>query len=263
MNIFNKPQVSYSENRIILMYHDVYDTHISESGFQNATAIPYKISAEVFEAHVQHICQLWKNLSKEVVFSFDDGGISFLKTIAPILEKYGFRGLFFVSTAYIGKPGFLNEDDIRQLEKRGHTIGSHSHSHPERMSSLTAQQLSEEWEMSQTYLSRILSHKVRHASIPNGYASDTVYQSMSSAGYVEIYDSRPVSHVRRKAGVYTLYGRYAIKSSFDINEVLAIVSNPLKRFLLATRFQILAVLKKCLGRFYLKIRKLFAERIRS
>ena len=263
MDTVNKPSALCSDNSIILMYHDVYDTHSSESGFQNATAMPYKISAEEFEVHVRHICQLRKTMSKEVVFSFDDGGISFLKTIAPILEKYDYRGLFFVSTAYIGEPGFLSEDDIRQLEKRGHTIGSHSHSHPERMSALTAKQISAEWVMSQTYLSRILGHKVRYASIPNGYASDTVYQSMANAGYVEIYDSRPVSHIRRKAGVYTLYGRYAIKSSCDINEVLAIVSNPLKRFFLASRFQILAVLKKCLGRFYLKIREFFAERIHS
>ena len=263
MGTFNKPSTLCSDSSIVLMYHDVYDTRISESGFQNATAIPYKISAEVFEAHVQRICQFSGKMAKKVVFSFDDGGISFLKTIAPILEKYDNRGLFFVSTAYIGKPGFLSEEDVRQLEKRGHTIGSHSHSHPERMSALTAEQISQEWEMSQAYLSRILGHKVRYASIPNGYASDIVYQSMSNAGYVEIYDSRPVSYVRRKAGVYTLYGRYAIKNSCAINEVLAIVSNPFKRFLLASRFQILAVLKKCLGRFYLKIRKLFVERIHS
>ena len=41
--------------RIVLMYHDFYRYDKSESGFQNSTALKYKVSAEAFEAQVHAI----------------------------------------------------------------------------------------------------------------------------------------------------------------------------------------------------------------
>ena len=37
---------------MVLMYHDVYSREASESGFQNATAMKYKVSTEAFEQQV-------------------------------------------------------------------------------------------------------------------------------------------------------------------------------------------------------------------
>lgn len=74
-------------NMIILMYHDVYFESISESGFQNSTAKKYKISAIDFENQVRNIAELAAKgiINKDYVkFTFDDGGISFYNTIAPI-----------------------------------------------------------------------------------------------------------------------------------------------------------------------------------
>ena len=68
------------------------------------------------------------------LITFDDGGVSALQTTADLLEKYGWRGVFFVTTDRIGTPTFLNADHVRELHRRGHVIGSHSCSHPERMS---------------------------------------------------------------------------------------------------------------------------------
>ena len=85
--------------KIVLMYHDVYSDSETESGFQFPTSFPYKISAEKFESHVKlaHTYCKQNNLSLDSVeFTFDDGGVSFYTVIAPILEKYGFKGVFFI-----------------------------------------------------------------------------------------------------------------------------------------------------------------------
>ena len=66
---------------------------------------------------------------KDVLFTFDDGGVSFVTKAAPILEKYGHKGVFFVSTKYIGTPGVLSAGQVKELELRGHVVGTHSHSH--------------------------------------------------------------------------------------------------------------------------------------
>ena len=93
-------------NKIALMYHDVYKQSGTESGFQNESAFQYKISEEEFESHVKEISKYCVNNNVDVLFTFDDGGISFLTIIAPILEKYNQKGIFFISTQYIDTPLF-------------------------------------------------------------------------------------------------------------------------------------------------------------
>ena len=43
------------QKQIVLMYHDLFFSDKSESGFQNSTALKYKVSAKAFEAQVQSI----------------------------------------------------------------------------------------------------------------------------------------------------------------------------------------------------------------
>lgn len=119
-------------SKITLMYHDVYVKDIKESGFNTHGAIHYKISKKTFEEHlraISHFCELKQINKNDIVFTFDDGGVSFFTIIAPILEKYGWKGYFFISTNYIGTDGFLTIDQIKDLSRRGHIIGSHSHQH--------------------------------------------------------------------------------------------------------------------------------------
>ena len=88
------------------------------------------------------------NLSKKEVlltFTFDDGFEECYSVIAPLLEKYNCRGAFFVNANYIEsseiyqqdfnkrvaistkKP--MNWDQLKDLHKRGHLIGSHGLDH--------------------------------------------------------------------------------------------------------------------------------------
>ena len=87
------------------MYHDVYDKKKAESGFQNQEALVYKINVIDFENQVKKISSFKEKY--DIRFTFDDGGSSFYTLIAPILEKYNFKGYYFISSDFINKKGFL------------------------------------------------------------------------------------------------------------------------------------------------------------
>ncbi len=76
------------------------------------------------------------------LITFDDGYKDNLLEAAPVLEKYKVPATFFVATDYIGgrtqfpwdarrghRFEFLTVDDLRQMARLGHAIGSHTCSH--------------------------------------------------------------------------------------------------------------------------------------
>ena len=243
--------------QIVLMYHDVYTNDTAESGFQNVGAMPYKVSGKDFEQQVSLIhdfCQE-KGIDKQcITFTFDDGGRCFLYVVADILERYGFGGTFFIATSFIGSAGFLTKDDVIELKKRGHIIGTHSHTHPERMDTLQVTKLQEEWAVSCSLLSEILNTPTNIASIPNGFSSKGVLQVMIDNGITLIYDSTPTTKKRSYKGVKVV-GRFAITNDMSPTDVLNIIKSPYKRFQIVLRFNMLRIAKKFLGNSYLRIRE--------
>src|SRR5688500_1011395 len=144
---------------ISLLFHDVYETSPDESGFVSAAADRYKLQLADFEKQVDGVAQVRSDApivvdgvgrvltsgpgarsavagSKEqdpaYAVTVDDGGVSYLTLMADRLEQRGWRGHCFVSTDLIGRRGFLTAAQIRELDARGHVIGSHSASHPPR-----------------------------------------------------------------------------------------------------------------------------------
>jgi len=74
-----------------------------------------------------------------LLITFDDHHLSHYEVAAPLLEKYGFRGWFFVVSEQIEPmparvrygPGEhnLSWKELDELQKRGHIVGSHSSNH--------------------------------------------------------------------------------------------------------------------------------------
>ncbi len=239
------------------MYHDVYEHDVNESGFKNTTAQKYKIRVSEFEKHVVTVKNCLESLvgnSIEVVFTFDDGGKSFLYVIAPILEKYGFRGVFFITTNLIDTPGFLSKEDITKLYQGGHIVGGHSHTHPVRMSAMSSAEILSEWRTSQEILSTILNTEITTASIPGGFCSRLVLRSMAQTGYKKLYTSNPTTNVS-KLGECDVIGRYAIDDSISEKDVNRLIMSKSFRLKLRIRQGILGIAKKILGNIYLTIRK--------
>lgn len=248
---------------ISIMYHDVVEPGAEKtSGFSGADADLYKVEIERFKkdlARIAEICDAKKvtesNDKNAFFITFDDGGKSAFTQTIDALEQYGWRGHFFVATDFIGTPTFLSESEIKELDARGHVVGSHSASHPLRMASLSNDELRREWKTSVEKLSDILKKRVTIASVPGGHFSKAVAVAASEAGIETLFTSEPTTRIYQ-IGATKIFGRYTIQRTTPTETVAAIANgdvNPrLRQYLFWNSKKIL---KKIGGENYLKIRK--------
>ena len=198
---------------LALLYHEVIDDY-SESGFQNKDNLAYMHKTEVFKKHVEifkhHVNKHDNSKVEQFVFTFDDGGISNLKS-AKILEDHDLNALYFITTNRIGKPGFLTEMDILKLQTSGHIIGSHSHTHPMIFRSLSYEKMVEEWKMSKRILEDVLEEEVLFCSVPGGDSDAKTYESAEEAGFRFIFDSEPIVDSRFCKDA-EIFGRFSVKA---------------------------------------------------
>jgi len=198
------------------MYHDVVPAGEEDaSGFPGCDASLYKVTPELFDRHLAAIGRLVARPAHPArpalpapVITFDDGGGSAMAA-AEALGRHGFVGHFFITTNYIGARGFVAESDIRELNQRGHVIGSHSCSHPLRMGHCAWPQLVDEWTKSRSRLADILGSNVDMASVPGGDFALPVAEAAARAGFTHLFTSEPTLETRYAFGL-ALHGRFAI-----------------------------------------------------
>lgn len=209
---------------ITLLYHDVISSGDPDaSGFAGANAAEYKLSMDEFTAHLQaieaalqapvvtvHGLDAANSGTPPVLLTFDDGGSSAWEHIAPMLEAHGWRGCFFITTDYIDQPAFLTRGQIRNLHARGHVIGSHSCSHPLRMSDCSRKQLLDEWRRSLQVLEELLGEPVTVASIPGGFYAREIVDTAYESGVRTLFTSEPVQRIGQVGGC-TVIGRFSVK----------------------------------------------------
>ena len=262
-------------NIIVLEYHDVVrESQFRSSGFDEPGADSYKMTCESFDAHLAAVSAASTNVGATVdvaladvgpsvpkrgartLFTFDDGGVSAISEIAPRLESHGWVGHFFVTTDRIGTPGFLSEADIRDLHARGHVVGSHTCSHPVRMSACSPERLHREWHDSVARLSDILGTRVSTASVPGGYHSRVVAEAAASAGIMALFTSEPTTRVGHVAGCAEL-GRYTLRRDAPASMAAALVGRSrVARVRQWSLWNANKVLKALGGEAYLKVRAL-------
>jgi peptidoglycan/xylan/chitin deacetylase (PgdA/CDA1 family) len=63
------------------------------------------------------------------MITFDDSRSEHATIAAPLLERYGFKGVFFIMTITYGKKNYMTTQQIAELAKAGHTIGLHTWDH--------------------------------------------------------------------------------------------------------------------------------------
>ena len=67
---------------------------------------------------------------KKILLTIDDGFTSFYQYAWPYLKKNKIPFILFVSTEAVGKYGYMNWSQIKEIEKEEFAfIGNHSHSH--------------------------------------------------------------------------------------------------------------------------------------
>jgi peptidoglycan/xylan/chitin deacetylase (PgdA/CDA1 family) len=252
---------------ITLLYHDVVPAGKPEaSGFPGGDAAVYKLGVQEFHRHLNAIrsavprCSMVNEIhetddSSPRFLTFDDGGVSAHEYTGDLLETLGWRGHFFVTTNWIGKNGFLNPEQIRDLHGRGHLIGSHSCSHPERMSHCTPREIYREWKDSVDVLSQIVGAPVTIASVPGGYYSRDVAEAAAEAGIRILFTSEPQTSIRVVNGCLVL-GRYTIQQGVPAGTAASIAAgNIAPRYRQFAYWNVKKAAKIAGGTHWLRVRK--------
>ena len=66
---------------------------------------------------------------KPIMITFDDTRIDQFTNGAVEMKKYGFKGVFFIMTVAINRPGYMTKEEIKSLSDDGHVIASHTWDH--------------------------------------------------------------------------------------------------------------------------------------
>lgn len=209
------------------LYHEVTDDP-SATGFQRKSALPYKHGISEFQKHLDEIAKspIPVSLVNEIDFNvyerhllltFDDGGKSAIH-IAEAIDKYGWKGHFFITTSMIGTNAFLSKKEIYELHQRGHVIGSHSHNHPHIFYYLAYNEMIKEWQLSIDILTDIIQENVDCASVPGGDMDLNTQLSAQEIGIKYLFTSEPTL-VPWKLDNLICCGRVCIKKNTPLKKV--------------------------------------------
>jgi peptidoglycan/xylan/chitin deacetylase (PgdA/CDA1 family) len=236
--------------KAFLLYHDVIAAG-QVSGFHGASAEHYKVSTECFRRHLQIIRDAGPD---NLHFTFDDAGASAMHT-ADLLESFGRHGIFFVPTKFVAAAGFCTRSDIQELTRRGHSIGSHSHTHPIPISELADDDLQSEWTISRSILEDLLGTRVERASVPGGFASTRVIQSIRKAGFTQVFTSEPTRALSNLDGG-EIHGRFSVTRSTS-DRVIRLLANgsSLPWWQQGSTWMVKKVLKRVGGKYWLRARE--------
>jgi peptidoglycan/xylan/chitin deacetylase (PgdA/CDA1 family) len=142
-NINKKDQGQTKIKIPILMYH--YVEYVKDDG--DLIRKKLDIVPSLFEAHLQALRKANYETyyvrdipdimngtihysTRSAILTFDDGYEDFYTDVFPLLKKYHMRATQYVIYDYIGKKGFLNEQQIRELiDSDLVEIGSHTLDH--------------------------------------------------------------------------------------------------------------------------------------
>jgi peptidoglycan/xylan/chitin deacetylase (PgdA/CDA1 family) len=176
---------------LVLTYHRIVKNPGDVKGF-------FDVSAGEIESHLQAALQIWgraatpADLQSEqressiaragFLVTFDDGTTDHYFTAAPLLERHGVRGVFFVNTARLGTEGYLTLAQCQELQARGHAIESHAHQHKP-LAGLPEEQLRSQLAESRRLLCENRLGQWGLLAPPGGFYDAAVIQAAKTCGY--------------------------------------------------------------------------------
>jgi len=141
-----------------------------------------------------------------VSLTFDDGYIDNFEQVFPILREFNFPATIFVIAGKIGKEGFLDYRQLKEMIASGLiTVGSHTMSH-RYLLELDSRQLPYEIEGSKMALEDNLGCAIEFLSYPWGGYSPRIERIVQSAGYQAAFTTNTRIESNYLTHRYDLYG---------------------------------------------------------
>ena len=121
-------------------------------------------------------------LACEVALTFDDGYADAATEAAPLLQRYGDVGTFFVTSGLVGTPGHLSASQIRALAADGMEIGAHTVTHAD-LTLLSDAAVDREVRRSRSTLQGLSGEQVEAFAYPAGRYDARVERHVQAAGF--------------------------------------------------------------------------------
>ncbi|MDI3534947.1 MAG: hypothetical protein PWQ82_1312 [Thermosediminibacterales bacterium] len=164
------------------------------------------ISTEAFESHVKYLKEHGysslnleqlkdfvngKNYyNKSVLLTFDGGYPSSFSYAYPILKKYGLKGVIFVETSAIGRPGYLTWEQLKTMADSGvFEIGSITHNMYRangasyKILSTRPAEIIKDLEVSKVLIKALVERDAYAFAYPQGIYNDAIKTYVQEAGF--------------------------------------------------------------------------------
>lgn len=208
--ILKRPEVP------ILCYHQIRDWKPTDS----KTARAYIVPPAAFHEQMKMLAdsgyhtilpdQLYAYLNegaplpaKPVMLTFDDTDLDQYTVAKPEMDKYGFKGVFFVMTVSIGRPRYMTKEQIKDLADKGHCIGSHTWDH-HNVKKYQGQDWVTQIEKPTKQLESITGKPIKYFAYPFGLWNHEAIPELKKRGMIAaftLYDKRdqefPLYTIRR------------------------------------------------------------------
>jgi len=131
---------------------------------------------------------------RPIIITFDDALEDAIDNSLPILENFGFKAVYYVTTGYVGtksdwmisevnvKFAVADWPKLKNLDSLGFEVGTHSVTHPH-LNEVPADECLREMVGSRETLEDILGHEVRHMAYPHGAYNESVRNLACESGY--------------------------------------------------------------------------------
>lgn len=126
----------------VLCYHHIRDAKPGQSEtFKSYSVSPVQFAEQmkalkdsgyetVLPDQLYNYLAFGKKLpAKPVMITFDDTDLEQFTIGAKEMEKYGFRGVYFLMTISINRPRYMSTEQIKILSDSGHAVESHTWDH--------------------------------------------------------------------------------------------------------------------------------------
>ena len=124
----------------------------------------------------------------DVHLSFDDGNWTDLDVALPALLARNLRATFFIVPGWLGEPGFMSKQDVRELAASGMRIGNHGLQHHD-WTTLELDKLDHEISQGRRLLEELTGTEIHTVAIPFGAYNDTVLDTVRRHAYDFVYTS--------------------------------------------------------------------------
>ncbi|HKW48428.1 MAG TPA: polysaccharide deacetylase family protein [Gemmatimonadaceae bacterium] len=244
-------------NWVCLMYHDVVadrDALTASSGYFAVTAHAFARHLELLREKGLGGCAIATALEpstvNRVAISFDDGNAGQGNVAFPALVAAGMTATFFITTGWVGRPGFVSWDQLREMRDAGMAIESHTHSHPF-LSEIPETRLRDELRQSREMLGEQLGEPPTMIALPGGDAPQReLWRLFAEEGYESVATSRWGMNQPLAGGksLLTTVRRCTVRGELSDREFVAIAKgNPWLRTRKRLREEALAAVRRILG----------------